>query len=454
MGHGQSQPLDGGTLYPDKPEDKLAKKANDCLQGDIAKQGFEGLNSHVIQHSQQEKLDRNLTLDQQLQKNGSVKIGIITRNFNCSVEITGTDPNTGKAIEYVRGRSPDEVARAKQAEAQNPQQKRADQEQAYKDKFGQDADKPIGVQSPLTDPQLDQIAQYLTKNPQEKPVLVAYGNDTASDAAPTPGQVYNAAQNDQSKVPGVGWTPLESSSAEKIKVGDQEYSKDQVVAQDWGRMIKKGLDRTVQSAQNPDLIHWENPPEGGDQFYPRRGREDEFIDYDACAKANKDFPELTKYIGDSSGQIDPDLIAATIRNEQFYFDNKKDAGPENYVQKHHAWPFNQDESLGPAQMQVQNMEHLAATYPKQLGAEADAVRNATDVHKAPYFVGAYFADVLHGIETKQKPDYITDKIWKQINEHWQKGEKNEALIIAYNPDPKQINHVFTQLDNIKAPDWD
>jgi hypothetical protein len=82
MGHGQSQPLDGGTLSPDKPEDKLAKKANDCLQGDIAKQGFDGLNSQVTQQSQQEKLDRNLTLDQQLQKNGSVKIGIITRNFN------------------------------------------------------------------------------------------------------------------------------------------------------------------------------------------------------------------------------------------------------------------------------------------------------------------------------------------------------------------------------------
>lgn len=220
MGHGQSQPLDGGTLYPDKPEDKLAKKANDCLQGDIAKQGFDGLNSQVTQQSQQEKLDRNLTLDQQLQKNGSVKIGIITRNFNCSVEITGTDPNTGKAIEYVRGRSPDEVARAKEAEAQNPQQKRADQEQAYKDKFGQDADKPIGVQSPLTDPQLDQIASYLAKNQQPEkpvPVLVAYGNDTTSDAVPTLGQVYNEAQHD--KVPGIGWTPVDTVPENKFMSG-------------------------------------------------------------------------------------------------------------------------------------------------------------------------------------------------------------------------------------------
>lgn len=239
-----------------------------------------------------------------------------------------------------------------------------------------------------------------------------------------------------------------------IRIGDKDYPAEDVTSRDWGAMLKKGWDRTVQAAQNPDLVHYETPPEGGDWNYPRRGREDEFIDYDASAKANKAFPELSKYIGDGQGKIDPDLIAATIRNEQFYFDNKKDAGPEHYAQKHHNWPFNQDESLGPAQMQVQNMEHLAAAYPKQLGTVADAVRNGTDVHQAPFFVGAYFADVIHGIENKQKPDYISDNIWKQINEHWQKGQRNEALIIAYNPDPNQINHVFTQLDNIKAPDWD
>lgn len=453
MGHGQPQPLDGGTLSPEKPEDKLAKKANDSLQGDVSKQGFEGLNSQVSQQSQQEKLDRNLTLDQQLQKNGTVKIGIITRNFNCSVEITGTDPKIGKPIEYVRGRSPDEVARAKEAEAQNPQQKRADQEQAYKDKYGHDADKPIGVQSPLTDPQLDQIANYLTKNPQEKPVLVAYGNDTASDAAPNPGQVYNAVQND-AKTPGVGWTPLEDHSSQKIKIGNQEYNPDDVTAQDWGAMLKKGLDRGGRVAKDHELGEWENPPDGGDGGFPHRGREDEFIDYDSCAKANKSFPELSKYLGDGPGKVDPDLIAATIRNEQFYYKNVFDTGPDHYIRAHGNWPFEQNESIGPAQIQVRNINQFAKEYPKQLGSEADAVSNAETVQHAPIFVGAYFNDVIHGIETKQKPDFIPEKTWQQVNDYWKKGQCNEALIIAYNPDPKQINHVFTQLDNIKAPDWD
>lgn len=238
------------------------------------------------------------------------------------------------------------------------------------------------------------------------------------------------------------------------QIGKTIYPAENVISYDLGAALQKGWNRAIQSLQHPDLIHWEKPPEGGEQVYPRRGREDDFVDFDACAKANKDFPVLAKYIGDGEQQIDPDLIAAIIRNEQYYFDNATDAGPEHYVRKHGSWPFNRDASLGPAQMQVQNMEHLAKIYPKQLGSVSDAVLNGIDIHYAPYFVGAYFADVIQGIETKQKPCYISESTWKNINEHWQKGEKTQALIIAYNPDPNQIYHVFTQLDKIKTPDWD
>ncbi len=227
-----------------------------------------------------------------------------------------------------------------------------------------------------------------------------------------------------------------------------------IIAQDWGALIKKGIERVGQAAQNPQLAEGEEPPTGGDKAYPHRGREDEFIDYEACAKANKIFPELKRHIGYGTGKVDSNLIAATIRNEQFYYMNVKDTGPDHYVQTHGNWPFDQRESIGPAQIQVRNINHFAKTYPKQLGKISDAVRNAEDVHNAPYFVGAYFADVINGIETKQKPNYISAKTWDSINTHWEKGEKNEALIIAYNPHANQVLHVFTQLDNIKAPDWD
>jgi hypothetical protein len=113
-------------------------------------------------------------------------------------------------------------------------------------------------------------------------------------------------------------------------------------------------------------------------------------------------------------------------------------------------PAGQDKSVGPEQMQVGNIRKLAEKYPNVLDAAGDALSNAIKPDRAPYFVGAYFADVINGIENHKKPDYITVSTWKSVNEHWQKGEKNEALILAYNPSSSQVNHVFTQMDAIKA----
>lgn len=234
---------------------------------------------------------------------------------------------------------------------------------------------------------------------------------------------------------------------------DSSYSQpDAIIAQDWGAFIKKGIERIGQAAQNPELHEGEEPPEGGDKIHPHRGREDESVDFNACANANKAFPGLKKHIGNDPGKIDSDLIAATIRNEQFYYTNIKDTGPDHYIRAHGNWPFAESESIGPAQMQVRNIKHLARCYPEQLGDVTDAVRNAEDLHRAPFFVGAYFEDVINGIETKQKPHYISENTWININKRWRSGERNEALIIAYNPDPKQIEHVLAQLKNIKEPD--
>ena len=260
-----------------------------------------------------------------------------------------------------------------------------------------------------------------------------------------------AQETQSTKLPAELSTDAEAS---KTRIGTTDYGADQLVSQDLGKMFKKGVDWVTQGAANPELMETEKPPDGGDWHYPHRGREDEFIDFDSCAKANKAFTELAKYLGDAPGRIDPDLIAATIRNEQFYYDNLKDPGPDHYVKAHGNWPFAQDKSIGPAQMQVGNIRKLAEKYPNVLGAAGDALSNAIKPERAPYFVGAYFADVINGIENHKKPDYITISTWKSVNDHWQKGEKNQALIFAYNPDSNQVNHVFTQMDAIKAPDWD
>jgi hypothetical protein len=304
-----------------------------------------------------------------------------------------------------------------------------------------------------TEAEIQKMGKQLTERlDQEKPLAVIAQNiGDNNQFTPQQPQVMTDAASNSAK--GEGWKPLNGSAPKDLTVGDQKYSSDQVTAQDW-RQVVKGVSRLGDAALHPELRESEDYPEGGVWANPHRGREDEFIDYDSCAKANKAFPELAKQLGQDKGKIDPDLIASVIRNEQFNYGNIKDTGPDHYVTKYGNWPFNQDESIGPAQIQVQNINALAKEFSKQLGPETDAVKNANTIEKAPYFVAAYFADVIKGIESHKKPGYITDNTWKSVSEHWQKGEKNEALILAYNPHKGQVNSVYTQMDAIKAPDWD
>ncbi len=319
MGHGQPPPIESANNPPEKSEDKLARKANDNLQGDVSKQGFEGLNTQVNQQNLQEKVDRKLTLDEQLQKNGTAKMGIITRDFNCSVEISGTDPKTGKAIEYVRGRSREEVARAKQAESQNSQ---LDQVQAYKNKFGEDADRPVG--------------QAKLQQQQGNPVLLAYGNDTASDASPTEAQVYYDAQQHE-KIPGVGWTPLQ----------DSQQNKDDALAWD----PKQIYDNVKRQGQRTDIVRMSAGPDVEHKIWPYRGMEHSLLD--ECTKqdpkawehAYSEFPSLRNNLSEAQAV---QLMKAIVHNELHNY-SFEDAGQDRKA-KHGLMDSTSKETIGYAQI--------------------------------------------------------------------------------------------------------
>lgn len=105
-----------------------------------AVQGMESRNTELRQQNQQAKQDRNQSLTEQLQKNGTAKIGVITKNFGQSIEITNGDQVV------VKGRSKEEVAEVA------GQAKRSGQEQAYKVKYGESPDAPVGQAKPADPP--------------------------------------------------------------------------------------------------------------------------------------------------------------------------------------------------------------------------------------------------------------------------------------------------------------
>jgi|GEM_PF-3337823 hypothetical protein len=203
---------------------------------------------------------------------------------------------------------------------------------------------------------------------------------------------------------------------------------------------------------NPDLQYRETPPKGGDYRYPHRGREDDFVSYPACAAANMPFENIRMRIGVGPGHIDPNLIAGIIRNEQFFYKQLGDVGQDNYVRAHGNLDVLHDDtySIGPAQIQIRNAKQLLKQFPEQLGQyKDDPLRALQHPGDAPMFVAAYMSKMINHLETGKNPGFSTG-VWNNIAKHWKDGDANGALMLAFNPDPDQLEHIGTQLKIIES----
>jgi hypothetical protein len=237
----------------------------------------------------------------------------------------------------------------------------------------------------------------------------------------------------------VAWDPREWAS----KTAKQaEHATERTVLD-----VQRKADFGKATIDNPDLQYRETPPKGGDYRYPHRGREDDFVSYPACTAASMPFENIRMRMGAGPGHIDPNLIAGMMRNEQFFYKQIGDVGTDNYVRVHGNLDILHDDSysIGPAQMQIRNIHNLIAQFPDQLGQYAnDPLRAALRPGDAPMFVAAYMSNVITNLENGTNPGF-SNGVWNNIVKHWKAGDANGAMILAFNPDPNQIEHVNTQL---------
>ena len=211
------------------------------------------------------------------------------------------------------------------------------------------------------------------------------------------------------------------------------------------------LGKAARSVMNLDTMHAEDVPKGRDWNHPHRGIEDQYVDYRACDQAYSAFPQLRQLdptVGPPA--INRDLIAAMIRNEQFYYTQIKDTAPISTLTSTVIGPFEKDNSIGAAQVQVGNIEQLAQQYPQQLGDSNNIIGRAEQPATAALIVGAYLDDVVSHIKNNTRPDYIGKNAWLKVNQFWCEGKRDEALIMAFNPDPHQVAHVTAQLRQIRT----
>lgn len=149
-------------------------------------------------------------------------------------------------------------------------------------------------------------------------------------------------------------------------------------------------------------------------MYQQRYRE---INAIACWDAHRAF-------GLDALGIDSKLIPAIILNEQLHrkgiWDDGQDLAARVGI---HQKP---GESIGPAQMQIQNIETLAAQYP-QLERLGDPLKSALDPAKAPYYVAAYLLREATKIE-QYNEEHAQDANFKPI------PINTDTLAYMYNPD--------------------
>lgn len=200
--------------------------------------------------------------------------------------------------------------------------------------------------------------------------------------------------------------------------------------------------------------------------HPGRKNLDAKVDYHAAHEAYQRF-RLEQH------GVDPALIPALIRNEQ-YWTKAKDKYVQDPLVEDGDIPKMRDWTIGPAQMKVRTMEYLVGKYPKELKElvlpslqaielsgmrlgerEASVAQKALEPRNAALLVGAYLADKIDRMENGHVPcpDRPASEN-ERILQLWASGDadkRTEALIRTYNPhDREHVKNVLKQMTEVRT----
>lgn len=190
--------------------------------------------------------------------------------------------------------------------------------------------------------------------------------------------------------------------------------------------------------------------------YPHRENPDQYYDGETARYVSQHLPRLAHYSELHDG-MGPKLIRAIMRNEQTYYHTGKDGIQDISVR--YTGKFFTNASIGPGQIQMNNIKDLQEKYPELFGQDRDILKLATDKSIATGLVGAYLDDRINTMETwmREKPDETSlSKDQRYLYKHafplWKAGMHTKALIMSYNPagGEDHLNNVLRQLKEIDS----
>jgi hypothetical protein len=367
--------------------ERVEKKAEHRERGEAVGELNDGkLNKHIKQENTQQKDERSKTLAEQIEKTGKAKIGPITQKHGQSIEITDGD----KVL--VKGRSKEEVAAA-----------RKQMEEAS------DKGMMLGSGGKFTDVQKSQEygfgddGRWHYQNPRLKPGQDIAGeikewlrNDAAKDIPNLPGAITSSVVNG-------AWALSEP--------------------------LLKGINDWMQ--HKPDMTYMEYLT-GIEKDRGRSPWKD--VSFEGADKAYAAFPELAKR------DIPKELISGIILNEVLHSGDPRDPIEDMTANLHGTVKDSHGKeekyvSVGPAQMQIQNIRHLVENYPQLAQFKGDAVRAAINPENTPMFVAAYLTDKIH--------------ILDNFNKNHPEGQipvNAATLAYMYNPDVDSKDGKYRRMD--------
>jgi hypothetical protein len=266
--------------------------------------------------------------------------------------------------------------------------------------------------------------QLTAKMEQEKPIAVIAQNigDSSHLGTQQP-QVMTDAINIK---PGEGWKPVSDNNTGNLVIGDQLYKPDEVTAQDWNQIKQMGRDAGEAALEKAGV-------------FTHRGNEDKHIDYKAAQEAHKT-------AGLDKLALPKNFIGAIMRNEQHYYKTTDDEQDSQVREKGTVLKADGKEdgtaSIGPAQIQIQNIRHLVdmknehgkPEYPYLQQIKEDPIRSALDPKNAALLVGAYTVEIAkeqkaHGIE-KPSVDQIIYGYNDDVNSYKNGNDKAFVSVSA------------------------
>lgn len=229
---------------------------------------------------------------------------------------------------------------------------------------------------------------------------------------------------------------------------------------DFGNGTVETARGTVDRSQ--EVVAWDplkDVRSGFEKFsFPHRANPEHFYDVEAARYVSQHLPRLSRYSELHEG-IAPNLICAIMTNEQTYYHAIKDGIPDAIVKAVGNFPANS--SVGPAQMQLKNIEHLSKKYPNLFGVvrSADVKQLSGEKAVATALVGAYLDDRIEILDNWLKNEPDLDKLSKDQKlllkyafPLWKSGLQTKALIMSYNPagGEDHLNNVLKHLKGLKG----